>query len=115
MTRIGLTLSLLCGAALALRFTALVKGDETPPIEPPKFEAIAEYAPADRAAAERIGRLFKDAGIRLMVTQSASATVNVDATRIPEAKALLRKIAAEGHPSVKTFTIKGGRAVLDER
>jgi hypothetical protein len=106
--------SLVFAVFLCSPFTYLVAADSTRPKEQPKFDAIAQYAPADEAAAKRIARVLSDAGIRFMVTQSAGATVHVDGTRIPEAKALLRKIAAEAHPSVKTFTIKGGRAILDE-
>lgn len=107
--------ALLFGALLFSGLTDLAAADAAAPREQPKFEPIAEYAPADAAAAAKIKRVLTDAGIRSVILESGSASVHVDAARVSEAKALLQKIAAEGHPSVKTFTIREGGAALDQR
>ena len=65
-----------------------------------KEEPIAHYSLSDRGASDRIKRVLTDASIPYLLTDDTVPTVLVNPSDRLKAKALLQKLAEEGHWSV---------------
>jgi hypothetical protein len=63
-------------------------------------EPIAHYSLSDRGASERIKRVLTDAAIPYLLTEATVPAVLVKPSDRLKAKALLQKLADEGHWSV---------------